>query len=50
MNILFENLDSLKKKSFDIGWVRTRVPTIASSQRWPLGHSAFKIEKINQTV
>ena len=37
-------LDSFEK-SFDFGWNRTRVTTIASRQRWPLGHPAQNIQK-----
>ena len=37
---------SLKKKGFDFGWNRTRVLTLASSQRRPLGHTFIQISKI----
>ena len=33
------------EKSFDFGWNRTRVPTLASLQRWPLGHPAKFFQK-----
>ena len=34
-----------QKKGFDFDWDRTRVPTLASSQRWPLGHTALIFSK-----
>ena len=37
-----------KKKSFGFGWNRTRVPTRASLQRWPLGHPNKRFKKIEE--
>ena len=39
--VLFETIDSSEKKSYDLCRYWTRILTIASLKRWPLGHPAL---------
>ena len=51
-NLVQNDKQFIVRKSFDFGWDRTRVPTIGSLQRWPLGHPArffFEIKKNKYT-
>ena len=48
-NGLFKTLDS-SEKIFDFGRNRTRVPALASWQRWPLGHPALIFSEIKKYI
>ena len=46
MDVVFEILNFFKKKRFDFDGDRTRVITIASLRRWPLGHPAQNFQNL----